>query len=109
MREVEPAPPRHQKFSSHRRHRVVDRDGGAILRQRLGRDQAGRACADDGGLDGGRSNSVPDQQTVVMPGQPFEERRRLGSPMIRASTSFLLWPWWMPGSSPGMTAQIKAR
>ena len=48
MREIEPAAPRHQQFAARRRHRVIDGDVSAALRQHLGRHQPGRAGADDG-------------------------------------------------------------
>ena len=48
MREVEPASPGHQEFAAGRRHRVVDGDVRAALREHFGRHQAGGAGADDG-------------------------------------------------------------
>ena len=49
MREVQAAAPRQQELAPDRGHRVVQIDGDAFLGQRLGRHEAGRAAADDGG------------------------------------------------------------
>ena len=52
VREVEPAAPGHQEFAAGGRHRVVDSDVGAALRQHFGGHQAGGAGADDGDIIG---------------------------------------------------------
>ena len=47
VREVEPAASGHQKFAARGRHRIIDGDMRATLREHFGRHQAGGASADD--------------------------------------------------------------
>ena len=50
--QIEPAAPGHQELAAGGRHRVIDGDAGAALRQHLGRHQPGRTGADDGDVVG---------------------------------------------------------
>ena len=55
VRQIEPAASRHQKLAARGRHRVVDCDMRANLREHFSRHQAGRTGADDGDLGLGRA------------------------------------------------------
>jgi hypothetical protein len=50
MRKIEPAASGHQEFAAGRRHRIIDGDARAALRQDFGGHKAGGASADDGDL-----------------------------------------------------------